>query len=922
MAAQLNQQELGEKLLAACNVLYSSQSTEAARKGADEWLNSFRCTNEAWMLCHTLLAAPTNVSEEVLYFAAQTLHTKIRSDFEQLPKSQTAALCQSIIQHVCKFSAGPKNVLTKLCLALSALAVRTHSTDMWTRAASNNQRDVIGTLIDTFGQRGDVQSTICLLEVLHVILAEAEDERLEIDDMERDSFDHACCSSSDFVFQYLSHLLQNSGTNRLVHVGIFQCVTAWISMPVNSRRPRLSGTKLISSAGPLIQAIFTTLSTDHLFEVGVDCCLELIRSYWDSNVAENVPIVHLVVPAVMNQTGHLQKAMAENDTETIVGLTRLFAEVGESYMNIIVGEQEINQIAIVQAVLACTMYQDEGDTSVSSMTIRFWRCLGRMLRERKCEQRMLEFNPVFSKVAETCIRRCVLPKEKMLGPLTSGDGGRVVDEREGRRMTKVRLENRIEYGLCLKDVCVDMLGYEKVVMLVWSSMCMALKQLSSLTIGRGGSGGGGGGKNEEDALVEAWCVYEGHLFAAVAAVNHRESEAHPQLQQIGEIITCLTMVANGQFPDNLGGSGGLGDVFGALSNDRLRQHMKWMVQRTSITLVHDETDPRNTSMSAWMKQHPQLMQPMVQLAVHHLVPTTLQHTAYIDLPTLAGYSLLNLCSRCPRNIDVTMIRSFYEHIHQSNGNGGENGRMSTKLRMTIIEALCHVINVQNDQNSGMQFVLLPLAKDLHQATSATSATSPLNVPKVTSLLDIIHIVIRSLKIPSTPNNNNSNANASTTSSPHPLVAAVIQMWSMFELVAGHIVRVPVVQENHEIMLEKLCRVYKYVLRNTDASAIQLLPPMLQQMTTLYGQHPLSPALNMVRICIKDYAHVNDEIGNALSNTFQQFVNHTSNKYLTTIDLMRSNPYLVDDFFLLTTTCVKSKSIIVRSVFDNADMLAR
>ena len=45
------------------------------------------------------------------------------------------------------------------------------------------QRDVIGSLIDTFGQRGDPQSTICLLEVLHVILAEAEDERLEIENV-------------------------------------------------------------------------------------------------------------------------------------------------------------------------------------------------------------------------------------------------------------------------------------------------------------------------------------------------------------------------------------------------------------------------------------------------------------------------------------------------------------------------------------------------------------------------------------------------------------------------------------------------------------------------------------------------------------------------------------------------------------------
>lgn len=86
------------------------------------------------------------------------------------------------LSKVCKFSSGPRNVLTKLCLALSAFAVRTHSTDLWMRGG---QRDVIGSLIDTFGQRGDPQSTVCLLEVLHVILAEAEDGRLEIENVKK-----------------------------------------------------------------------------------------------------------------------------------------------------------------------------------------------------------------------------------------------------------------------------------------------------------------------------------------------------------------------------------------------------------------------------------------------------------------------------------------------------------------------------------------------------------------------------------------------------------------------------------------------------------------------------------------------------------------------------------------------------------------
>ena len=66
--------------------------------------------------------------------------------------------------------------------------------------------------------------------------------------------------------------------------------------------------ELISTASSLIEATFEILNMPHLFDVGVDACLELIRTYWDSSVPGNVPIIHLVVPAVMNQVEHLKKA--------------------------------------------------------------------------------------------------------------------------------------------------------------------------------------------------------------------------------------------------------------------------------------------------------------------------------------------------------------------------------------------------------------------------------------------------------------------------------------------------------------------------------------------------------------------------------------------------------------------------------------
>ena len=48
-------------------------------------------------------------------------------------------------------------------------------------------------------------------------------------------------------------------------------------------------------------------------------------------------------------------------TSPSVGLTRLFTEVGESYMELIIGEKEMNQIVLLQALLACMAYRDETD---------------------------------------------------------------------------------------------------------------------------------------------------------------------------------------------------------------------------------------------------------------------------------------------------------------------------------------------------------------------------------------------------------------------------------------------------------------------------------------------------------------------------------------------------------------------------------
>ena len=77
-------------------------------------------------------------------------------------------------------------------------------------------------------------------------MAENEDKRLEIDDMERDSFQHSCRSSASMVVQLLNHTLQNSGNDATLHQGIFRCFTSWLHVN-HYQDTNITATELIST---------------------------------------------------------------------------------------------------------------------------------------------------------------------------------------------------------------------------------------------------------------------------------------------------------------------------------------------------------------------------------------------------------------------------------------------------------------------------------------------------------------------------------------------------------------------------------------------------------------------------------------------------------------------------------------------------
>merc|ERR1719382_2066058 len=78
---------------------------------ANQWLEHFQGTPEAWQVSDQLLSVPMQPSDQALaashVFAAQTMRTKIQYDWAELPKESHESLRSSLLSHVLRFGQGP-----------------------------------------------------------------------------------------------------------------------------------------------------------------------------------------------------------------------------------------------------------------------------------------------------------------------------------------------------------------------------------------------------------------------------------------------------------------------------------------------------------------------------------------------------------------------------------------------------------------------------------------------------------------------------------------------------------------------------------------------------------------------------------------------------------------------------------------------
>lgn len=397
-------QDMDGVVLSALETLYQAHAQPERQKAADAYLRGFQLAPDAFAVCARLLdrflpacGGPGAAAGAlpVAFFAAQTLANKLRRQ-HALPAgwASPAAWVTRLVAWLARPGAGaaPKMVSTQLTLALVAAMPRISPADVAEARKAAGQGggaarstllagiigarvasapdSVVGLVLE---QLAAADVPIAVLAELLVVLAE------EVGDLrERAARDRMQAEVDAWAAAVLDQLLP-----QIMHEAIAQApardAAATQEVVLRAVKSWLRFAAVRPEAvvrNPLLQSLLVFLARDDLFDVSVDLAVDVVRCY--SDVQHDQVVTQWIVPQIMQLQDVFRAAADAEDTDKCLGLCRIFTEMAESYILLLLGEQNIGQAAVVEMLLDCMDYPE---AEVADVTIPFWfRFLGDLLR--------------------------------------------------------------------------------------------------------------------------------------------------------------------------------------------------------------------------------------------------------------------------------------------------------------------------------------------------------------------------------------------------------------------------------------------------------------------------------------------------------------------------------------------------------------
>ncbi|KAK2968841.1 hypothetical protein RJ640_028234 [Escallonia rubra] len=403
------------------------------RVAANQWLVQFQQSDAAWEVATSILTSdhqlPFVSDFELEFFSAQILKRKIQNEGYFLQLGVKDALLNALLVAARKFSSGPPQLLTQICLALSALVLH----------AVEHSKPIEKLFYSLQSLQSQDGGHIAVLEMLTVLPEVVEDQSADcnLSLVRRCEYSRELLSHTAMV---LGFLLQQS--EKRFDTGlqlqersrkILRCLLSWVRAGCFSEIPPCS-----LPSHPLLNFVFNSLQVLSSFDLAIEVLVELVSRH------EGLPQVLLCRVGFLKEA-LLLPAINSGDEKVIGGLAYLMSEIGHSAPSLIV-EASSEALALADALLSCVAFPS-ADWEIADLTLQFWCSLASNILGLgvDSEENKNNVEDVFRSVFLALLDALLLRAQ--VDDLTSDDKGVTLDLPDG--LVQFRL-NLVEL---LVDIC-------------------------------------------------------------------------------------------------------------------------------------------------------------------------------------------------------------------------------------------------------------------------------------------------------------------------------------------------------------------------------------------------------------------------------------------------------------------------------------
>eukprot|EP01018_Ginkgo_biloba_P017529 Gb_23906 [translate_table: standard] len=366
------------------------------RVAANQWLVQFQQTDAAWEVSTCILASNSSFMHdfEVELFAAQVLRRKIQNEGGCLQPEARNALQTALLLAAKKFSLGPPPLLTQICLALSALVLRSME---WKKPIEQ----LFASLNELQGQGNGSRAILELLTVLPEEVIEDQNNNGTVSSARRWQFSQELLSHTPAVLEFLLHQTEDKVVDNIqLHERnrrILRCLLSWVRVGCFMEIPQNT-----LPAHPLLNFVYNSLQVSSLFDLAIEVLTELVSRH------EGLPQA-LLSRVQSFKDGLLLPALTCGNEKMISGLACLMAEIGQAAPALI-AEASPESLVLSDSLLRCVAYPSE-DWEIADSTLQFWCSLAGYLLgmdfERGSQKQiaLVMFIPVFTALLDALLLR-------------------------------------------------------------------------------------------------------------------------------------------------------------------------------------------------------------------------------------------------------------------------------------------------------------------------------------------------------------------------------------------------------------------------------------------------------------------------------------------------------------------------------------